>query len=491
MRRLLRVLTVAACAATLGGCGMAMDSMETGMPSGGGDFGATQGGVQDMSFARELVAQGRVPPADAFVVEAMFSEHDLPLEGAPCSTLLCLRGSMGVAPSATLDPAAWVQVGLSSTIDPEQFERPPIAIVATVDVSGSMGWSYAGSNSPGEISRTLLQAIAAELGPQDQVALVTYGSHVSTALPWVAGDDPAVDAAISALGEGGSTNMEGGLNRAFALAGDAADQEREVRVMLFTDVQPNVGASTPSEFETMTANAAAEGIGLTVYGVGLGMGAEIFKAMSHLRGGNAFSLMSEEAVAPFMEDNWPWMVSPIAYDLQVQADPSVALGLVAGYGFPQSEGAPSASLDVATVFLSKRKGALLLELEPLDGAALEGTRVDLSLSYTDPSGEPFQQAIHVSYDGQPVDARGVYLPQIGIAKAVPLALLVTAMHDAAEAYGSSPAQSVTLLEPALERFATDAAAVGDEQLQTEAEFWTQLLDLMKAGAPQGSMYPGG
>ena len=65
----------------------------------GGEFGATQGGVQDMSLARELVAQGRVPPPEAFVVEAMFSEHDLPIAGPPCQTTLCLRAAMGIAPA--------------------------------------------------------------------------------------------------------------------------------------------------------------------------------------------------------------------------------------------------------------------------------------------------------------------------------------------------------------------------------------------------------
>src|SRR5687767_3443 len=77
----------------------------------GAEFGATQGGVKDMTFARGLVETGQVPPAEAFVVEAMFSEHDLPLQGAPCSTLLCLRSAMGIAPNAQGSSAAWVQVG--------------------------------------------------------------------------------------------------------------------------------------------------------------------------------------------------------------------------------------------------------------------------------------------------------------------------------------------------------------------------------------------
>jgi Ca-activated chloride channel family protein len=466
-----------------------MSGMTTGAP--GSDFGATQGGVQDMSFARELVEQGRVPPPEAFVVEAMFSEHDLPVEGAPCSTTLCLRAAMGVAPDAAAEPAAWVQVGLSSTIDPETFERPSLALVATVDVSGSMGWGYPGSEgqTPGGISRALLHEIAAQLDAEDKFTMVTYGSTVEQAVPWVLGDDAGIQAAIDQLGTDGSTNMEGGLELAYSLATQAVGGADEVRVMLFTDVQPNVGATTPSQFEQLAAQGADEGVGLTVFGVGLGMGAKIMVAMSHLRGGNAFSLMHTTEVDPFMEDNWPWLVSPIAYDLHVAAAPPSQLELVNAYGFPSTDGKPSSALDVATVFLSKRKGALLLELAPTDPALLAGSQVNLELSYVDQHGEPHGQALQPSYDGQAVDERGVYLPQLGIAKAVPLALLVAAMRDAAETYGTDHGAAVAILEPALERFAADASAVGDADLQTEAEFWPQLLELMKSHAPQGDFYP--
>lgn len=46
--------------------GCPMTAPVGGLPS---DFGATQGGVQDMGFARELIASGQVPPPEAFVVE--------------------------------------------------------------------------------------------------------------------------------------------------------------------------------------------------------------------------------------------------------------------------------------------------------------------------------------------------------------------------------------------------------------------------------------
>ena len=96
-------------ACAIGGCLSSDASSGVGSGPGGGasggDFGATQGGVQDMTFARDTVRAGRVPPPEAFVVEAMFSEHDLPVEGEPCSTLLCLRAAIGRAPDRTDEPS--------------------------------------------------------------------------------------------------------------------------------------------------------------------------------------------------------------------------------------------------------------------------------------------------------------------------------------------------------------------------------------------------
>lgn len=488
MRRIIGWL----CVALLGtGCSMSMGGDFSGNLAGGGDFGATPGGVQDMHLARDLVEQGMVPPPESILVEAMFSEHDLPLEGAPCTETLCLRGAVGVAPDRAGEPAAWAQVGLSSTIDPNTFDRPPLAIVATVDVSGSMDWGYGDNGSPGEIARDLLSDIADQLQPTDSFAMVTYGSSVSTPLGWTYGVDPAIDAAIAGLHEDGSTNMEAGLQRAFELAEGASGKGMEVRVLLFTDAQPNVGATGESDFEKMVADAAEKDIGLTVLGLGLGLSADLMKSMAHLRGGNAFSLMAPEDISPFMEDNWPWFTVPIAHDLSVTAQPTSGLSFNTGYGFPETSAGKPASLEVASVFLSKRRGGLLLELGPDAGHELaQGDGVTLALSYEDPAGEIHSKTLDPVYNGAPVDERGVSMPQPGIARAVSLALFTTAMREAAEVYGSNPSQAVSILEPALARLSEDAAATSDDALTAEAQFWAKLLDLMQSGAPQGDLYGG-
>jgi Ca-activated chloride channel family protein len=461
-------------------------------PPGGGEFGATQGGVQDMSLARSLVDQGKVPPPEAFVVEAMFSEHDLPVEGPPCSTLLCLRAVMGIAPDQDNALSAWVQVGMSSTINPDTFVRPSITIVATVDVSGSMGWDYPNQTTAGALASRLAHAIVDQLDENDRFALVTFGSTARTVLNLTPGSEKTtIHAAIDRLEEDGSTNMEAGIARAIPIAKQAVGTTDEVRIMILSDYNPNVGSVHPSEFQSLALEAADDGIGMTLFGLGLGLAPSVMKAMSEIRGGNAFSAVDAEQVDALMEDSWPWMVCPIAYDLVLSVKPAGPLTVSNTYGFPGEPAADEVTMEVASVFLSRRKGALLVQFDRSQTRNVtRGAQSDLHLSYVTPDGEAFEQTLEADYQGQPLNEQGQYMPQVGIAKTVALALLVSGMREAAETYKTGRDEAAVIMEGVLERFASDAGWIEDPALDAEVAFAQALLDLMRAGAPQGNFYYG-
>ncbi|MFH1468524.1 MAG: VWA domain-containing protein [Pseudomonadota bacterium] len=458
------------------------------------EFGATQGGVQDMGLAREMIASGYVPPPEAFVVEGMFSEHDLGLEGEACETLLCLRAAGGSAPDGDGNAAGFVQVGMSSTIDPDHYDRPSVTLVAVVDVSGSMGWDYSeyaeDYATPGALSHALLREIVDELDSHDRIAIVTYGSRVRTALDFTDPTDAKVNRAIHDLHEGGSTNMEGGLERAYELARDADFGTDEVRLALFTDVQPNVGATASTDFERMAEDGAEDGIGLTVFALGTGMGQEVLLAMSHLRGGNAFSLFTHEDVDELMEDSWPWMFSPIAYDLAVSMESPAGFSLARGYGFPAgTDDSPGSELEVATVFLSRRKGAMLLQLTPDDGE-VGPFEVSGTISYRTPAGAARTAEVQASFDGE-LDERGQGWEQHSVGRTAALALLVDGMKNAATAYQTDHPAAVVEMTSVHERFAADATALADDDLPVEVQLAADLLALMEADADQAdSLYYG-
>jgi Ca-activated chloride channel family protein len=401
-----------------------------------------------------------------------------------------LRGALGIAPDEKDAAAAWMQIGMSSTIDPATYQRPNVTLIMTVDVSGSMGWSYgedAQYPSPGQLARKLLHQLNAKLTENDRIAIVTYGSTASVKMGLTSGGDHAtVDGVIDSLHTDGSTNMEAGLQVAYELADEAAKDAGEVRLVLFTDEQPNVGATQPSQFEQMVAAGAEKKIGLTVFGLGPGLGQAQMVAMSHLRGGNAFSFSKSAEIDVFMQDQWPWFASAIANELEVNLTPDAATKIAAGYGFPTTDGSPTASLKVSSVFLSKRRGAMLVKLQRDD---LSTFAVNGTLDYLPAVGDPVHDALTLNYTGEAKDARGQYFAQPSVAKTVALTLLVTSMRDAAEKYTSDHSAAVGVMQKASDRFALDIAGLGDASLDEEAAFAKALLQLMKENKPQGDLYP--
>jgi Ca-activated chloride channel homolog len=462
-----------------------------GSPSPSGGFGATQGGVQDMGLARELVKNNKVPPKEAFLVEGMFSEHDLPLTGTACPRVLCLRGGLGWAPTLEGTPAAWVQVGFSSTIDPATFKRPNLELTLVIDISGSMDAEYKTKTNeyarPLATAKTLARRIVNELGEADKLGIVLFGSEarVFKALAPVTNKTDLLNA-IDSLRTEGATNLEAGLQSGYELLSGTGKPGVERRVMVFTDANPNVGATQASQFQTIAGAAAQRGVGLTVFTFGVGTDQAVTNALSNLRGGNAFSAFSATDTEDLMRESWPWMTVPIAYDLSVKLEPSNSFKLEKGYGFPEG----TEGLNIASIFLSKKRGGVLVRFGAVTATpfALAQFKLTGKLAYKTPTGEAISEDLNLNGEGQTLDAKGRYSSQPATAKAIALAVLVSGMRDAASDYAANREKAVATMTKTLERFKTDTQILNDPLLTPELEFASKLLELMKQGVPQGNLY---
>jgi len=221
--------------------------------------------VDRASYAnvRRFLNEGRLPPKDAVRIEELvnyFSYDDAaPNGGAP------------FAVTTELAPAPWqpahrlLRIGLKAkTI--EKASIPASNLVFLMDVSGSMA-------SPDKLP-LLKQAfglLVNELRAEDRVAMVVYAGAAGLVLESTPGSQKEqILEAIERLDAGGSTAGGEGIRLAYEVARKNHIDGGNNRVILATDGDFNVGASSDAEMMRLIEDKRRQGTFLTVLGFGTG-----------------------------------------------------------------------------------------------------------------------------------------------------------------------------------------------------------------------------
>ncbi len=143
-------------------------------------------------------------------------------------------------------------------------DRKPAVLTFVVDVSGSMNQE----NRLGLVKRAL-GLLLDELGPDDRVGLVVYGTSGRVLLRHTR-DLEEIRRAIALLRPEGSTNVEEGLRLAYDLADEGWRQGASNRILLCSDGVANVGVTGPESILARIGKEAQRGIALTTIGFGMG-----------------------------------------------------------------------------------------------------------------------------------------------------------------------------------------------------------------------------
>jgi len=221
--------------------------------------------VDSASYAnvRRFITLNKLPPKDAVRIEEMINyfRYDYPQpDGAHPFTI-----TTEAAPCPWNAEHTLVMIGLQGQ-EIAMSNLPPNNLVFLIDVSGSM---FEPNKLP--LVKASLKLLIQELRPQDRVALVVYAGAAGVVLDSTAGDDKArIIAALDKLQAGGSTAGGAGIQRAYMIAKQNFITGGNNRVILATDGDFNVGASSDSELVRMIEERRGDGIYLTVLGFGMG-----------------------------------------------------------------------------------------------------------------------------------------------------------------------------------------------------------------------------
>ncbi|MET0403657.1 MAG: VWA domain-containing protein, partial [Cystobacter sp.] len=417
-----RSLVAGVLALTLMGCGMAPGLDGGPAPGGGGGSGggATPGGVKDMQLARKKIAGGQVPLPDDFVAEGLFSEHDLPLEGPACEQVLCLNTASAIAPlPGTERQAVFVQVGFSSNVDPATFRRKPLDAALVIDHSGSM------SGEPMESVKEAARRLVGKLEERDTFSLVIFDDVAETLVEQTpVTDRAALLRAIDTIQADNSTCIECGLKKGYAqLSTRPEEPSRARRLFLFTDAMPNVGSTGQGEFMNLVREASTRGQDLTVFGVNLAFNQQLITNISSVRGASSFYLSNAERTRTVFDEDFDYLVTPLAYDLKMELSPAGGYKLEAVYGLPGVKpGDAQARLEVATVFLSRNRGAILARLSRVGEEVPPGQSLASgALSFQPTTGSLSSTPLTVRYEGnEPLATTASWYSQGTVRKTVAL-----------------------------------------------------------------------
>ncbi|MGH7522467.1 MAG: YfbK domain-containing protein [Gemmatimonadales bacterium] len=212
---------------------------------------------------RFITQQGQLPPRDAVRIEELVNYFPYDYADPDGDAPIAIHTEVGPAPWKTQHQL--VRIGLQARrikVD----HLPASNFVFLLDVSGSM---RPANKLP--LVKAAMRLLVNELRPKDRVAMVVYAGSAGLVLPSTSGDqkDKILDA-IERLEAGGSTAGGAGIRLAYDQAVANFIRGGNNRVILATDGDFNVGASSDAEMVQLIEEKRRTGVFLTVLGVGEG-----------------------------------------------------------------------------------------------------------------------------------------------------------------------------------------------------------------------------
>ncbi|UAB75285.1 VWA domain-containing protein [Mesoflavibacter sp. SCSIO 43206] len=215
------------------------------------------------SNVRRLINNGQFVPANAVKIEEMINyfnyNYPQPKDEHPFSI------HTEVAKTPWNQDTKLVKIGLQGKIY-ENENLPAANLTFLIDVSGSMG-------SPNKLGllKKAFKLLVNQLREKDKVSIVVYAGAAGVVLKPTSGKhkDKIIEA-LDNLESGGSTAGGAGIQLAYKLAQENFNKKGNNRVILATDGDFNVGASSDQDMEDLITEKRKSGVFLSVLGFGYG-----------------------------------------------------------------------------------------------------------------------------------------------------------------------------------------------------------------------------
>ncbi|MFT6638286.1 MAG: Ca-activated chloride channel family protein [Flavobacterium sp.] len=212
---------------------------------------------------RRFINQGQKVPKDAVRVEEMMNFFKYNYEQPTSKHPFAIHTEYSECPWN--EKHKLVKIGLQGKeIDSDVL--PNSNFVFLIDVSGSMG-----SQNKLPLLKESMKVLVNQLRAKDKVSIVVYAGAAGLVLPPTSGNDKeTILKSLENLNAGGSTAGGAGIELAYKIASENFIKGGNNRVILATDGDFNVGASSNKDMETLIEEKRKSGVFLTCLGYGMG-----------------------------------------------------------------------------------------------------------------------------------------------------------------------------------------------------------------------------
>lgn len=215
------------------------------------------------SNIRRMINNGQKIPKDAVKIEEMINYFNYDYPQSKRNEPFSITTEVASSPWNT--NTKLVKIGLKGK-DIATENTPASNLVFLLDVSGSMN-----SENKLGLLKSAMEVLVDKLREEDKVSIVVYAGAAGTVLePTNGNNKEKIMEAIDKLRAGGSTAGGEGIKLAYKIAEENFIKDGNNRVILATDGDFNVGASSDRAMEDLIEEKRESGVFLTCLGFGMG-----------------------------------------------------------------------------------------------------------------------------------------------------------------------------------------------------------------------------
>ena len=263
---------------------------------------------------RRFINNGQKVPKDAVRVEEMmnFFKYNYPEP----------KGEHPFSINTEYSECPWntnnklVRIGLQGkNIDDEKL--PASNLVFLIDVSGSM---FSENKLP--LLKQSMKVLVNQLRAEDKVSIVVYAGAAGLVLPPTSGDKKmTIIDALEKLSAGGSTAGGAGIQLAYKTAKENFIKNGNNRVVLATDGDFNVGASSDNDMQRLIEEERKSGVFLTCLGFGMGNYKDSkMETLANKGNGNYAYIDNIQEANRFLGKEFKGSMFAIAKDVKIQIE---------------------------------------------------------------------------------------------------------------------------------------------------------------------------